>query len=137
MGTKQQSGPNNHNWKGGRIIEPRGYVLVRVGKNHHLADVRGYAYEHRLVAEKKLGRRLRKGEEIHHKKANGDNAPSDIDVKKSRAHHFVEHRTRTDLKHPDEPNPRVLCECGCGSVFPKFDRQNRPRRFVSGHNLHA
>lgn len=43
-------------WKGGRSIASNGYVLVRVGKKHHLADVRGYAYEHRIVAEQKLGR---------------------------------------------------------------------------------
>lgn len=30
------------------MVEPRGYVLVFVGKNHHLADCRGYAYEHRI-----------------------------------------------------------------------------------------
>jgi hypothetical protein len=28
----------------------------------------------------------------------------------------------------------VSCECGCGQVFPRFDRAGRPRRFVSGHN---
>ena len=44
------------NFKGGAITDPRGYKLVFVGKKHHLADVRGYAYEHRLLAEKKLGR---------------------------------------------------------------------------------
>lgn len=48
----------NPNWKGGRSIASNGYVLIKVGTGHHLADVRGYAYEHRLVAERKLGRRL-------------------------------------------------------------------------------
>lgn len=43
------------NWKGGRSIASNGYMLVRVGLSHHLADVRGYAYEHRLVAEQKIG----------------------------------------------------------------------------------
>ena len=75
------------NFKGGRIIDPRGYALVYVGKGHHLADVRGYAYEHRIVAEKKLGRRLRRGEEVHHEKSNSDNDPADLTVAKNRAAH--------------------------------------------------
>lgn len=129
----------NRNWRGGRIIDPRGYALLRVGVGHHLADVRGYAYEHRVLAEKRLGRRLRKGEQVHHKKGRGDNGPNDIEVKKSAAHHLFEHRRkRIDgkvLKHPDEPNKAVACACGCGGKFKRYDKQNRPRRFISGHNL--
>lgn len=87
------SGEKNPNWRGGRSIASNGYVLIRVGADHHLADVRGYAYEHRLVAEKKLGRRLRPNEEIHH--INGDkkdNRPENIEVAASRKHHAVFHR---------------------------------------------
>lgn len=51
-------GPENYMWKGGRAVTSHGYVLIRVGAEHHLADVRDYAYEHRLVAAEKLGRRL-------------------------------------------------------------------------------
>jgi len=131
---KVGSGPENPNWRGGRIVDPRGYVLIRVGVGHHLADVRGYAYEHRLEAENKVGRRLKRGEEIHHKKTRTDNGHSDIEVAKSRAHHFVFHRKRTDLRLPGQRNPVISCECGCGERFRKFDDTNRPRRFVSGHN---
>lgn len=66
------SGPQNGNWKGGRSVASNGYVLVRVGKDHHLADVRGYAYEHRLNAELMLGRRLEPDEQVHH--IDGDKA---------------------------------------------------------------
>lgn len=59
-------GAKNGIWKGGRSVASNGYVLVRVGVEHHLADVRGYAYEHRLVAEEKIGRRLRDDEHVHH-----------------------------------------------------------------------
>lgn len=31
------------NWHGGRCLSTSGYVLINVGKGHHLADVRGYA----------------------------------------------------------------------------------------------
>lgn len=40
----QLTGASNPNWKGGRTIASNGYVLIKVGKEHHLADVRGYAY---------------------------------------------------------------------------------------------
>jgi hypothetical protein len=40
---KNQFRENNSNWKGGRLIASNGYVLVRVGIGHHLADVRGAA----------------------------------------------------------------------------------------------
>lgn len=112
-----------------------GYVLIYVGKNHHLADCRGYAYLHRVNAEKKIGRRLRKGEQVHHKDGIRDNNEWDnLIVKKDRAAHAVEHRKRTDLKLPDEPNYYVECLCGCGEKFLKYDEINRPRDYVSGHN---
>jgi len=131
-----QTGANNPNWKGGRVIDPRGYVLIRVGKDHHLADIRGYAYEHRIEAEKKLGRRLRGREEIHHEASKSDNQPDKIVVTKSRLHHFAfHHRKRTDLRMPDQRNRMVNCACGCGERFRRFDDSNRPRKFVSGHNM--
>ena len=120
----------------GRSIASNGYVLIRVGKDHHLADVRGYAYEHRLVAEQKIGRRLLPGEIPHH--INGDkqdNRRDNIEVVPSVAHHRAHHRkNERGLRMPDEPNPMVDCACGCGAPFPKYDASGRPRRYISGHN---
>jgi hypothetical protein len=31
----------------------------------------------------------------------------------------------------------VACACGCGARFRRFDADNRPRRFLPGHNPHA
>jgi hypothetical protein len=130
-------GPKNGNWKGGRSIASNGYVLIRVGTDHHLADVRGYAYEHRLVAEQVVGRRLRPGEVIHHvNHVKTDNRPENIRVEPSRAHHHAEHRKRDNgLRMPDEPNPRIQCACGCGARFDRYDPSGRPRRFIPGHNM--
>lgn len=132
----RRSGPANGNWKGGRSVASNGYVLIRVGKDHHLADVRGYAYEHRLVAEQKLGRRLRKGEIPHH--INGiktDNRPENIEVVESLFAHRVRHRRRSSgLQLPHQSNEMVACACGCGEMFAKFDSCGRPRRYVTGHN---
>jgi HNH endonuclease len=45
-------------------------------------------HEHRVVAEKKLGRRLRPGETVHHKDHNKrNNDPKNIEVFKSQAEH--------------------------------------------------
>ena len=49
-------------WKGGRWKDERGYI--RIPNNPGSDD---YIYEHRLVMEKKLGRKLRSEEEVHHR----------------------------------------------------------------------
>lgn len=133
---KARFGPENNNWRGGRLIASNGYVLIRVGVGHHLADVRGYAYEHRIVAEAVVGRRLKRGEQVHHK--NGiktDNRPANIEVLPSLAHHLNLHRKNPSGRRlAGESNPILACACGCGGLFPKFDTSGRPRRFITGHN---
>lgn len=130
-----KKGAANNNWRGGRSLASNGYMLVRVGRGHRLADVRGYAYEHRLVAEKKLGRKLRRGEIVHHVDENPlNNVPSNLEVM-TRAEHRLEHRIRqSDRRLPGERNPMVLCACGCGEAFALFDLWGRRRGFSTGHN---
>lgn len=130
-----RTGPNNPNWRGGRVVDPRGYVLLRM-PGHHLADVRGYVYEHRLIAEQKLGRRLTPGELAHHdNEVKGDNADTNIVPVKSRGYHrFLHRKPGSKLRLPDEANVEIQCACGCGATFMKYDSVGRPRRFVSGHN---
>lgn len=59
-------GIKNCAWKGGRCVSPQGYIRISVGKK-----VR--AYEHRLVVEKSLGRKLKHDEHIHHIDGNKTN----------------------------------------------------------------
>jgi len=125
------------NFSGGAIPEPRGYKLIYVGKAHHLAMVNGYAYEHRLVAEKKLGRRLRPGEVVHHRRSGkehrGNNQPRQLKVYPANAAHLNEHRTKNfNRRRWNEPNPEMVCGCGCGKRFSKFDSSGRPRRYAAG-----
>jgi hypothetical protein len=126
----------NSQWKGGRSVASNGYVLIKVGIDHHLADVRGYAYEHRLVAEAKLGRKLAPGEVPHHIDGNrANNHPDNLEIV-TRAEHGVHHRRGGKAaRMPGEPNPTIQCACGCGGEFPKYDNVRRPRRFISGHNI--
>lgn len=130
-----QSGPRNHNWKGGRTVDPRGYVLIK-RPDHPRADVRGYVYEHILVAEEMLGRPILPTEEVHHDDENpSNNKPGNLVVTSGKPEHRFRHRKRErGLRLPGEGNPTVACACGCGATFPKYDGSNRPRRFVSGHN---
>lgn len=136
MGVKgAQAREKNPMWKGGRSVASNGYVLVRVGTDHHLADVRGYAYEHRLVAEKKIGRRLLPTEDVHHRDGNKqNNAPENLDVV-TRAEHRFEHREKeSGLRKPGEANATIPCGCGCGEKLAKYDTGGRPRTIITGHN---
>jgi hypothetical protein len=127
-------GKLNHNWKGGKTLHSSGYVLIRVPKGHHMRGVNGYAYEHRVAAENKYGRKLLDGECVHH--IDGDkqnNNPDNLVVCKSSAYHSVLHRKVTckQRRLPDESNPIIKCGCGCGRKFRKYDQWNRPRSFSS------
>lgn len=122
------------NFKGGSIAST-GYKIQYVGKGHHLADVRGYTYEHRIVAERKIGRRLEKGEIVHH--INGDkldNREENIEVHHSRFDHKVRHRKNdSGRRMPRERNPEILCGCGCGRKLLLYDSNGRPRKYIAGH----
>lgn len=49
-----------------------GYKLIYL-PNHHMAFSNGCVYEHIVEAEKMLGRKLKKGEVVHHKDKNREN----------------------------------------------------------------
>lgn len=61
-------GSGNPNWKGGNTkhYNPKGYVYLHV-KDHPRGDKnRGYVFEHIVVMENKLQRKLVEGENVHH-----------------------------------------------------------------------
>lgn len=61
-----QPGKHHKGWKGGRIVDKSGYVLIHRPQHPH-ANVNGYVREHRLVMEAHLGRLLDPHEVVHHK----------------------------------------------------------------------
>lgn len=88
-GTKKPNsmcGEGHPSWNGGRYISSDGYVMVRVGTRTR--GWRGYRKEHLIVMEKKLGRKLKKGETVHH--LDGDkqnNDPGNLVLCQSHADH--------------------------------------------------
>lgn len=72
-------GDKHPNWKGGRIVTTQGYISMWTDK--------GRRAEHVVVAEKKLGRKLKRNECVHHiNHIRTDNRPENITVMKQREH---------------------------------------------------
>ena len=91
-------GPRHHNWRGGRKKTSGGYIYKSCW-GHPRATSTGYVLEHILVAEKMLGRRLKKGEIVHHRNGKkSDNRPSNLVVLKSQAEHQSFHMRGTKWK---------------------------------------
>ncbi len=66
----QPTGKHAWNWKGGRVKDAAGYVLIHLRPDDFffsMTNQRGYVREHRLVVAKALGRNLHLWEIIHHK----------------------------------------------------------------------
>jgi hypothetical protein len=79
-----QAREKNPKWKGGTTRRKDGYVLEYVNGKQ--------LFQHRLVAERMLGRELREGECVHHKNGNrSDNRPENIEVFPSHSIHMRHH----------------------------------------------
>lgn len=86
ISTRQpQWAEGNPQWKGGRVVDGQGYIRVKVpAEDAHLikAHHNGYVMEHRLVMARKLGRKLKRSETVHH--IDGDktnNSPENLQVR--------------------------------------------------------
>lgn len=84
------SGENNPNWRGGKYVHG-GYVMIWIDGKH--------VYEHRFVAERKLGRKLKAGEVVHHIDKNKlNNSPENIVVFSSNGEHIKSHMTSEEAR---------------------------------------
>lgn len=106
-------------WSPWQIPEKRivnnGYAYVRI-PNHPKATNTGYVYEHRVVAENKLGRFLNSDEVVHHVNFDRlDNRPENLLVL-THAQHASLHGLLSRKKY-------VILKCpSCGKVFEREKR---------------
>lgn len=90
-------GRRNPKWSEGKLLSSHGYVKIRVGKTHPLADSKGYAYEHSIVWAA-AGRTLPgQSELLHHRNENKtDNRLENLEVVTRTKHN--EHHNRSKAR---------------------------------------
>jgi hypothetical protein len=74
---KKWAGARNPAWNGGRYLHAAGYVMVHCPGHPRANGPCDYVMEHILVAEQKIGRQLRPGEEVHHVDGDKQNNAAD------------------------------------------------------------
>lgn len=111
-------GERNHKWKGGRYVANNGYTVVRVKTGI-------YEYEHRIVMERHLGRKLSRIEVIHHINHNKtDNRLTNLLLTDP-----TEHNTR----HPmTEERKKKVSDALKGREF-THDHRNRLSKAMKGN----
>jgi hypothetical protein len=81
--------------KGGVRLDSKGYLVIKAGPQR---DVR----VHTLVAEAKLGRKLKADEEVHHRDGNKlNNDPSNLQVLGKAEHGTISNHQRWYFKEHD------------------------------------
>ena len=95
-----RKGHLNNRWNGGRHELSIGYIMIY--KPDHPDAIDGYVYEHRLVAEKALGKHLPQKAEIHHvNEIKAHNRNDNLVICENSAYHKLLH-----------VRSRALKECG-------------------------
>jgi hypothetical protein len=109
-----------------------GYLLLP--RSHWRRHRRRRLLQHRAVAEACLGRKLRRGEVVHHIRPDkADNRPENLAVCSRKVHYFIHRRHRSAHRMPGERQRLVACACGCGRKLQLFGARGRRRTCLRNH----
>ena len=101
-----RSGSGHPNWKGGRSVDPKGYVWIYAPEHPNCTKHGRRVAEHRIVAEAKLGRLLLRTEVVHHRDGDpGNNDPANLEVFATNADH-LRHELTGNHSHRYTPEVR-------------------------------
>ena len=99
---KPPSGEESPSWKGGRTLDSRGYVLVKIYPGNFfypMGDHMNRISEHRLVMAKHLGRCLQGWEIVHHKNGiKDDNRVGNLKLT-TKGQHLMETKNSNDAAY--------------------------------------
>lgn len=114
----------------GEMNYPRssnGYLMEHA-PDHPNADAHGYVLQHRLVAERALGKVLRRSAKVHHVDNDRDNnAHCNLVICESQAYHNLLHARARIQRHGGDPNADKICGT-CQEVKSKIEfNRNRTK----------
>jgi hypothetical protein len=94
-GVRSARGHDSGRWKGGKYINSGGYVMVTVkqGSLDRKHGWENYRPEHIVIMEKRLGRKLIKGEGVHHLDGDRTNNQEEnlLLTNNNSDHHLIHH----------------------------------------------
>lgn len=94
-------------YRGGRTVQYNGYVWEFL-PGHHLQNLWGWVPQHRLVAEDIVGRRIQKGEHVHHKdECRTNNDPANLEVMRG-IDHLRHHNWGKEPKNKAQLTPEQV-----------------------------
>ena len=96
--TRNYNGQKNPKWRGGKVIRSDGRVFIYMPNHPNVSYCGTHVLEYRLLAEKKIGRYLRKDEVVHHVDGNIlNNAPENLEVMTQSEHAKFENTRRDKI----------------------------------------
>lgn len=88
-------GSEHYRWNENKITNGDGYVKIRVGREHPLADPNGYSYEHLLVWVSAGNPKPKEGELLHHiNEDRSDNRLHNLELKPRGEHNSLHNAQR-------------------------------------------
>jgi len=116
-----RKGSKHQSWSGGRIITQSGRVMISAPWHPRASSNGGYVFEHILVVESVIGRKLKIKEQVHHLDGNpGNNAKSNLALLEGQSLHNVIHARMRVVKHGGKPSANKIC-CTCRIMKTKQD----------------